>query len=100
MTDARSNMAVDPIGDSRNPLVVAAPSPKGAEMVFHHPLPASMSKSQASRAPVVLFDDSPEPKPSEPKPLKNERPATRADRLETVSRELKVLAHRRGKSTG
>jgi hypothetical protein len=95
MTDARSNMAVDPIWDSRNPLVVAAPSPKGAEMVFHDPLPAPMSKGQASRAPVVLFDDSPEPKP-----LKNERPATRADRLETVSRELKVLAHRRGKSTG
>ena len=95
MTDAKSNMADDPVWNSRTSLVVAAPSPKGAEMVFHDPLPTPKPESQRSRVPVVFFYDSPEPKP-----LKNERPATRADRLEAVSRELKVLAHRRGKSTG
>lgn len=55
MTDARSNMAADPVWNSRTSLVVAAPSPKGAEMVFHDPLPTPKPESQRSRVPVVFF---------------------------------------------
>jgi hypothetical protein len=97
VTKPASSMSMGPVPNSPEPLPPAAPSPKGPELVFHDPLPTSEPEQQAgrSRVPVLSFHCDPVPKHR-----KNKRPATRADRLEAVSRELKVLARGRGSSAG
>lgn len=97
--EATSFMSTDPIRNSPKALLAAAPSPQGPELVFHDPLHASGPEQQPvrSRVPAITLHGSPE---LNPKRLTNKRPATRADRLEAVSRDLRLLARGRGSSAG
>lgn len=81
--------------------MAAAVSPNGPELIFHDPLrdsaPASPPEPEQpvlSRVPAVSHHR--EPGLKSPK----RRPATRADRLEAVARELILLARDRGKAAG
>jgi hypothetical protein len=96
---AACSISRDPLRNSPKQVPAADPRPQGAELIFHDPLPTPEPEQGPARSgfPVTSLYGSPE---SQPKRLKKEGPATRADRLEAVSRELKLLARGRGRSAG
>lgn len=69
------------------------------ELIFHDPLADSAPEQQAdrSRIAVVSVQGSPQSNRVERKRLNKKRPATRADAIEAVSRELELLARQRRK---
>ena len=87
----------DPLRNSPRQVAATAPLPQGAELIFHDPLSISDPEQEPARSgfPVSPLYGSPE---SQPKRLKKNGPATRADRLEAVSREVTLLARDRGRS--
>lgn len=97
MTEPKSTTSM--YRNNSKPFLAGAPSPRVAELIFYDPLADSVPEQQAdrSRVPVMSVPGSPEPKRVERNRLEKKRPATRADAIEAVSRELELLALRRGK---
>lgn len=97
MIGAACITSIDPLRNSPKHVAAAAPRPQGAELIFYDPLPTPEPEQEPARSgfPVTSLYGSPE---SQPKRLKKNGPATRADRLEAVSRELNILARGRGRS--
>lgn len=81
---------------------MTAPSPKGPELVFHDPLSKLISEQQAGSpgVPMMSLGDSRGPDRTEQNRLRRRMPATRADAIEAVSRDLELLARRRGNRAG
>ena len=69
------------------------------ELIFYDPLANSVPEQHAdgSRVAVISVHASPQSERVERKRLNKKRPATRADAIEAVSRELELLALRRGR---
>ncbi|MBT2519841.1 hypothetical protein J7E80_02350 [Arthrobacter sp. ISL-28] len=95
MTEPKSTMH----RNNSKPFLAGAPSPRVAELIFHDPLADSAPEQQAagSRVPVMSVPGSREPRRVERNRLGEKKPATRADAIEAVSRELELLALRRGR---
>ena len=81
---------------------MTAPSPKGPELVFHDPLSNFVSEQQAGSpgVPMMSLRGSRGPDRTEPNRSRTRMPATRADAIEAVSRDLELLARRRGNRAG
>lgn len=65
-----------------------AASPRGPELVFHDPFANDLPEKQAD----ISFRSSRKPQRVERKRTGSRQPATRADAIEAVLRELKLLA--------
>ncbi|MDQ0865060.1 hypothetical protein QF036_002641 [Arthrobacter globiformis] len=98
MTEPTPGIPFATIEDSPQPSPACAPSPTAA-VVFHDPLSGSLPEGQAlrSHAPLESSHRSSTSNRFGPKHLKKSRLAARAAAIEAVSRELQLLAQRRGK---
>ena len=85
----------DPLRNGPKQVAATALRPQGSELIFHNPLSSPDPEQEPARSgfPVSPPYGSPE---SHSKRLKKNGPATWADRLEAVSRELNLLAQGRG----
>ena len=99
MTEPKSTTSTH--RNNSKPFLAGAPSPRVAEMIFHDPLADSVPEQQADRSRVparsvsglLNAPGSPEPKRVDTNGLEKKR---RADAIEAVSRDLELLALRRG----
>lgn len=106
MTEPKSTTSTH--RNNSKPFLAGAPSPRVAEMIFHDPLADSVPEQQADRSRVPVRSvsgslnvpgsrnaaGSPEPKRVDRNGLEKKR---RADAIEAVSRDLELLALRRGR---
>jgi hypothetical protein len=82
--------------------LASVPSPRGPEMVFHDPLAdlVSEQRTESRGASFSPFRASPKANRFEAKRQRRRLPASRADAIDAVSRELELLARRRGNPLG
>lgn len=102
MTEPLPGITSQGIRNSPTPALAGAPTPRGPELVFHDPFANSVAgqRADAPDGPLMPVRSSPGPDPAEPKRLKRRWPATRAEAIEAVSRDLDLLLQRSGNSAG
>lgn len=99
MIEPTPRIPLPEVGNIRQPRPAGAPSPTATAIVFHDPLSGSQPEVPAVGSYRPL---EPCPRPSTSnrsgvRRLKKRRLASRADAIEAVARELRLLAQRRGK---